>query len=132
MPEDKKVVLVVEDERPILEAIVTKLNLEGFDPVSSTSVDQAINMLQDVKKVDAVWLDHYLPERLGTELVQFMKKPDSPYKNIPIFLVSNTASADRIYDYIHLGVEKYFVKADRRLDDIIADIKEFLKNGETK
>jgi len=132
MPDARKVVLVVEDERPILEAVITKLELEGFDPVSARTVDQAINMLKDVKRVDAVWLDHYLPERLGTELVLFMKKPDSPYRHIPIFLVSNTASADKIYDYMHIGIDQYFIKADRRLSEIIGDIKEYLTKAETK
>lgn len=130
MPDARKVILVVEDERPILEAIITKLDLLGFDVVSASSVDQAINQLLDVKKVDVVWLDHYLQEKPGTELVVFMKKAGSPFAHIPIFLVSNTASADKIYTYMHLGIEKYFVKADRRLNDIIADITEYLKKNE--
>jgi CheY-like chemotaxis protein len=123
MADKKQVVLVVEDELPLLEAIITKLGHLDFDVVSATNVDQAINQLKDVKKIDLVWLDHYLPEKPGTALVAYMKKEGSPYKDIPIFLVSNTASLQNIYDYVHLGIEKYFVKADRRLDEIIADIK---------
>jgi hypothetical protein len=46
---------------------------------------------------------------------------------VPIFVVSNTASADKVQSYLQLGVNKYYTKADYRLDDIIKDIKTFLK-----
>ena len=59
MPEARKVVLIVEDELPLLNAIKTKLEAEGFDTVSARTADEAYNFLKDIK-VDLIWLDHYL------------------------------------------------------------------------
>lgn len=122
-----KTILIVEDELPLLQAIDNKLKKSGYNTFAASRVDQAIEYLKNSPKIDAVWLDHYLPIKTGDELVVYMKQEGSPYQQVPIFLVSNTASADKVYNYMHLGVNKYFVKADRRLDEIIADVTKFLE-----
>ena len=56
----EKIILVIEDEIPLLNAIKIKLEKSGFDVVTARTVEQAWNHLQDIKNIDAVWLDHYL------------------------------------------------------------------------
>jgi CheY-like chemotaxis protein len=120
-------ILVVEDERPLLEAIKTKLNISGFNTLSSRSVAEALSYLTTENNISVIWLDHYLlGQENGLDLVAQLKDEDSPWKNIPIFVVSNTASSDKVQSYIQLGVNQYYTKSDYRLDDIIADIKKFL------
>lgn len=121
-----KVVLVVEDERPLLEAIKTKLQKSGFEVVTARAVKQAESLLEDVLGIGAVWLDHYLIGReTGLDLVATMKK-DPRWKDIPIFVVSNTGSPDKSAAYFDLGITKYYIKADYRLDAIISDIANVL------
>jgi len=120
----KKTVLVVEDERPLLNAISIKLERSGFDVVTARTVEQALGYLSDVPNIDAIWLDHYLlGKESGLDLVTACKSEGSAHSGIPIFLVSNTASADKVQSYLKLGVNKYFVKAEMRLDAIIEDMK---------
>lgn len=120
-----KNILVVEDERPLAEAVKAKLEKEGFSVVSAVSFKQAVDYLSDVK-IDGIWLDHYLlGEEDGLDLVAKVKENEI-WKNIPIFVVSNTASEDKVSSYLKLGVEKYFTKFDFRLDQIITDIKKTL------
>lgn len=129
MSEDK-VVLVVEDEQPLLSAIKIKLEKSGFQVVSSRSVDGALKILEDEVKVDVIWLDHYLiGEKNGLDLVAKLKEEKSPWRQIPIFVVSNTATADKVNSYVRFGIEKYFTKSDYRLDEIIADIRTCLEKG---
>ena len=127
MMNDKKTILVVEDERPLAEAIRLKLEKEGMNVAVARTVEQALGYLGDLKRVDGIWLDHYL---LGTEngldFVVRVKAKDSAWVNIPIFVVSNTATADKVQSYLRLGVNKYYVKAEYRLDEIIAEIKRVL------
>ncbi len=121
---EDKVILVVEDERPLSEAIKIKLEKSGLGVVTARSIDQALNHLKDQVKVDAIWLDHYLLGKgNGLDLVVKIKSDDSPWKTIPIFVVSNTVTQDKISSYLNLGVNKYYTKADYRLEDIIKDIK---------
>ena len=125
-----KTILVLEDERPLLEAIKIKLETLGFTVVTARAVKQAFDYLQNNVKVDAVWLDHYLlGDESGLDFVARLKADGSTWKQIPVFVVSNTASPDKVKTYLALGVNKYYTKVDYRLDQIIADIKEFLEKG---
>ncbi len=125
-----KTILVLEDERPLLEVIKIKLESLGFTVVAARAVKQAFDYLKNNVKVDAVWLDHYLlGNESGLDFVARLKADGSNWKQIPVFVVSNTASPDKIKTYLALGVNKYYAKVDYRLDQIIADIKEFLEKG---
>lgn len=120
-------VLVVEDEKPLQHAIQDKITKEGCSVVTARRVDQAIAYLEDVPKIDVIWLDHYLlGEEDGLDFVVKVKESDK-WKDIPIFVVSNTASADKVKTYLKLGVTEYYTKADNRLDDIIAEIKKTVR-----
>ena len=124
-----KIVLVLEDEVPLQNAIKSKLDKNGFDVVTARNVDQALNHLADIQSIDIIWLDHYLLGRdTGLDFVVKLKN-DYRWKKIPIFVVSNTASADKIKAYIALGVEKYYTKSDYRLDIIIEEMKKLINKG---
>ena len=126
---DAKTILVVEDERPLADAIKAKLERSGFAVVTSRTVEQTLSYLEDIGVVDAVWLDHYLlGKEDGLDFVTKLKAHDGRWKDIPIFVVSNTASPDKVQSYIRLGINKYYTKSDHRLDEIISEIKLFLEN----
>ena len=123
-----KTVLIIEDEKPLSDAIRAKLDSAGFVTVTARSVDQALEYLKNSVKIDAVWLDHYLfGERNGVDFVTLLRKKEAIQKDLPIFVVSNTVSPDKIRMYLKLGVKKCYTKVDFRLDEIISDIKRVMK-----
>src|SRR5574343_495044 len=130
MDTDKHTILVLEDEIPLQDAIKAKLEISGFAVVTCRTVEQALGYLKDIEKVAVIWLDHYLlGQKDGLDFVAEVKN-NEVWKHIPIFVVSNTASQEKVGTYLSLGVTKYFTKSDYRLDQIIADIKEVLKNNQ--
>ena len=130
-PEHKRTILVVEDERPLVQIIQAKLEKVGFDVVTARTVNQGLDYLKEVDRIDVIWLDHYLPgEKTGLDFVAELKKSNSKFAKIPIFVVSNTASSGNLRSYLRLGVTKYSVKAEHRLDEITLDIKSFLDEPE--
>ncbi|MFZ2252817.1 MAG: response regulator [Minisyncoccia bacterium] len=123
-----KTVLVIEDERPLVQVITTKLLNAGFEVITARTVDQGLHYMEEVSSIDVVWLDHYLlGEKTGLDFVATLKSPESKWRSIPIFVVSNTASSDNLQSYVRLGVNRYSVKSDHRLDEITNDIKMFLE-----
>jgi len=127
MTDKKKTILIIEDELPLLAAISIKLEKSGFEVVTARSVEQAKNHIQDIKNIDAIWLDHYLlGKETGFDFMAWCKADDQKCRNIPFFVVSNTASPDKLQSYLQLGAEKYYVKAEKRLDIIIKDISDHL------
>lgn len=128
---EKKVILVVEDERPLLEAIKLKLEKSNFEVITARDVKGALNLINDVDTIDAVWLDHYLlGKESGLDFVAKCKDDGSKCKNIPIFVISNTASSDKVQSYLKLGVQKYYIKAEKRLDEIIEEIENSLTDDD--
>jgi two-component system phosphate regulon response regulator PhoB len=120
----KKTILVVEDEKPLFEAIKKKLTLNNFEVIVARSVSQAFSYLEEVKHIDAIWLDHYLMgNENGLDLVVKLKEDGSEWKDLPIFVVSNTASDDKVSSYIEFGVTKYFVKSNTSLEEIVSAIQ---------
>jgi len=123
----KKTILVIEDERPLAKVIGDKLEHAGFEVLTARTVEQGLEYIEEVSPIDAVWLDHYLlGDKTGLDFVAKLKSADSKWRNIPIFVVSNTASKDNLRSYIRLGVNKYSVKADHRLDEMTKEIKDYL------
>lgn len=129
--ENNKTILVIEDERPLIEAVKTKLEKNGFDVTTARSVEQAMDYLESIERIDAIWLDHYLlGKEDGLDFVTKFKSHDGKWKKVPLFVVSNTASPSKVQSYIRLGISKYYVKAEHRLDEIIKEIKSFLGKPE--
>ncbi len=144
----RKTILVIEDERPLVAAIKAKLEKNGFGVmtarsveqtfnadlekndlgvITARSIEQALNYLEDLERIDAVWLDHnLLGKENGLDFVKKLKANGRRWNKIPIFVISNTGTSEIVQSYIRLGITKYFVKAENRLDKIIADIRVFL------
>lgn len=135
-----KTILVVEDERSLLKAIKIKLEKSNFKVITSRSVDRAFSTpiknitisnveialkhLEELEQVDAIWLDHdLLGDEDGLDFITKFKANGSKWSKVPVFVVSNTASSELVKTYAKLGVKKYYVKAEHRLENIIKDIK---------
>ena len=134
MENSKKRILVVEDERPLLEAAKAKLSQSGFDVLTARGVEEAESYFEGDEKnieLDVIWLDHYLlGNKSGFDLIVSLRERGGILGQIPIFVVSNTATPDKIQSYIRFGVEKYYTKSDHSLEEIIKDITDFLDNNE--
>ena len=123
----KRKILVLEDEKPLLNAVTKGLMAKGFEVLPARSVSQGLACLEKTK-IDAIWLDHYLlGDKSGLDFVMILKSEKSKWKHIPIFVVSNTATADKIKYYLELGVEQFHTKADVRMDFLINEIEKSLK-----
>ena len=54
---NQRTILVVEDERPLVKIIETKLEKHGFNVVTARTVDQGFEYLKEIGNIDAIWLD---------------------------------------------------------------------------
>jgi response regulator of citrate/malate metabolism len=130
----KKVILVAEDERTLSDAIKLKLEKNNFEVVTSRTIEDAKKQVENLSKLDAIWLDHYLMgKENGLDFIAWCKgDKNAKCREVPVFVVSNTASPDKIATYMKLGVNKYFVKSNHRLDDIVCEIINNLNSNNNK
>jgi response regulator RpfG family c-di-GMP phosphodiesterase len=122
-------VLVVEDEMPLMHAIMRKFEMSGYAVISARSVDQAFGYLENIKEISAIWLDHYLlGKKDGLDFVR-KAKANKATKSIPIFVISNTATPEKVEAYLKMGINKYYTKSDHRLDEIVTDVDKIIENN---
>lgn len=117
-------ILIVEDERPLSSIIQSKFEKINFNTLTARSVEQALGYLNEGVEIDVIWLDHYLfGLKNGLDFVTQLKAEGSLWKEIPIFVVSNSVSSDKIQAYLRLGVEKYLTKVEHPIDELVNDVK---------
>lgn len=126
MEKENGVVLVVEDEVLLLEAIGMKLHDEGLKSKLCSSGQEALDYLSKTAKLPMlIWLDYHLTDMDGLEFMTKVKDVKK-WEEIPVIVVSNSASKEKIHSVMLLGAKKYIVKAESKLKDIIKAAKEII------
>src|SRR5690349_6376915 len=130
MSKEAPTIMVVEDETLLLQAITKKLKLSGMDVLSCASGQQAVDYLDSLDELpDAVWLDYYLKDMNGLAFMQQLKA-NAKWTNIPVIVVSNSASPDKVSNMLALGAKKYILKAEYRLDEIIKMMLDMISDSQ--
>jgi len=118
--------MVIEDESLLLQAITKKIKLTGAEPISCLSAEQALDYLKNFTETpDCIWLDYHLKDMDGLTFMQKLKENEA-WKDIPVVVVSNSASPEKVNGMLALGAKKYLLKAEHRLDEIIEVVKQFI------
>ena len=101
----KKLILVVDDEKNILDIIVFNLKNEGYETVSASDGEQAVEM-QKKYQPDLILLDVMLPKMDGFTVCKTIRE----YSNVPIIML--TARADEVDKImgLELGADDYITK----------------------
>lgn len=120
--------MVVEDEKLLLDAIGIKLDKENIRNVLCSSGEEAISYLKTAQVLPkAIWLDYYLKDMNGLTFIGKLKE-DPRCKDIPIIVVSNSASSEKVHSMLALGAKKYLLKSEYRLEDIVGIIKDLISS----
>ena len=101
-------ILVVEDQKSMLNLIQESLEIEGYRVLTAANVPDASKIL-DAEPIDVLMTDLNLPERSGIELVV---KSSNEYENVYIIVVTggDIAGNEYIEEARVLGAHKAFKK----------------------
>lgn len=104
----KKEILVVDDEKDILELVKFNLSKEGFQVTCTTTGEKALELTL-TKRPDLLVLDLMLPGIDGLEVARFLKNnPET--KGIPIVMLTAKGEESDIVAGLELGVDDYVTK----------------------
>ena len=121
----QKKLLVVEDDLVLQKTLQDFLSEEGFEVVCASDGEAGLEMVSS-QKPDLVLLDIVLPKKDGYEVLSAVKANEET-KDIPIILLTNLGSMADVEKAIELGATTYLVKADYRLEEVTAKVKEVLE-----
>ena len=113
----KPVILVVEDDAPVRNLIVTTLETRGYDHIIATTGTEALRSASD-SKPDIVILDLGLPDIDGIEVIKRIRT----WSQMPIIIVSARAEdADKI-EALDAGADDYLTKPFS-VDELLARLR---------
>ncbi len=113
-----KKILVVEDEKPLCDAIKFRLERYGITTFISNSAEEAMEILKK-ENVDLIWLDIKLPRVNGIDFLKIIRNnPD--WKDKKVIVVSASGSDEMKNTMREMGILDYIVKNEMKLDDIVA------------
>lgn len=121
-----KTILVVDDERDIVDLLKYNLQKEGYRVLTASDGKKALERAQE--RPDLILLDVMMPEYDGWEVFKRLKKEKST-ANIPaIFLTAKGSEIDEVVG-LELGADDYIVKPIS-LPKLIARIKAVFRKRE--
>ncbi len=122
--ESKKTILIVDDEKPIVDILVYNLQKEGYNTLEANDGEEAINIAFD-KKPDLILLDIMLPKVDGLTVC---KKIRNSF-NMPIIMISaKDEEIDKILG-LELGADDYITKPFS-VRELVARVKANLRKAE--
>lgn len=119
MPQAKKSILIVEDEKPMARALKLKLTHEGLDATAVFDGEEALKLLKS-KKFDLLILDLVIPKVDGFEVLAEMKAKNI---KVPTIVTSNLSQAEDEEKVMALGAEEFFIKSNISISDVVSHVK---------
>ena len=107
-PATSKKILIVEDEKAILELVTLYLEKEGFRPLTAMTGREALKKVKD-EKPDLIILDLMLPEIDGLEICKQLRSvPETAM--LPILMLTAKAEESDTIVGLELGADDYVTK----------------------
>jgi len=94
---EKKKILVVDDEPDVLVYLTTLFEDNGYETISAEDGEQCLEVAKS-EKPDLITLDLIMPKQSGVRSYRYLKK-DPDLKDIPVIII--TAMGESMEDYLH-------------------------------
>ena len=121
---NKKTILVVDDEKPIIDILVYNLKKEGYNTLEATDGEMGLNVALEARP-DLILLDVMLPKIDGLTVCNRVKQA---YK-VPILMISaRDEEVDKIVG-LELGADDYITKPFS-VRELMARVKANLRKNE--
>ncbi|KKP69536.1 hypothetical protein A2X44_03305 [candidate division CPR3 bacterium GWF2_35_18] len=127
MPDEKKKILLVEDEEYLSEMYEEYLCEEGYSITIAKNGDQGITEIKN-GEFDLILLDIMMPMTDGLQVLQALTDTDKS-RNGPIVMLSQLSNEPIIKQAIGYGAVGYIIKSDTNLPDLSKKVKAFLIKG---
>ncbi len=122
----KKTILVVDDEKDIVDLLSYNLTKEGFSVITARNGRDALDRAR--QKPDLIILDVMMPEMNGLQVIQELRKEKS-IASIPVILLTAKGSETDEIVGLEVGADDYIVKPVK-IGKIVARVHAALRRKE--
>ena len=124
MSDNKKKILLVEDDTALASVYRARLELEGFDVREVHNGEDALSATLDYKP-DLILLDVMMPKIIGFDVLDILRNtPDTA--NVRVIMLTALSQPKDKERAEGLGADDYLVKSQVVIGDVIARINHHL------
>ena len=120
--ETKKKVLIVDDDKFLLDMYTIKFNENNFEVVAALGSVEALSKIKEGINPDVALLDVVMPAMDGFELLETIKR-DKLAPHAKIIILSNLGQQSDIDKGKALGADGYIVKANSTPSEVVEKVK---------
>lgn len=120
--EIKKKVLIVDDDKFLLDMYTIKFNENNFEVVAALGSLEALGKIKEGINPDIALLDVVMPAMDGFELLETIKR-DKLAPQAKIVILSNLGQQSDIDKGRALGADGYIVKANSTPSEVVEKVK---------
>lgn len=102
-----KTILLVDEERRILDVLEEIINTLGYQVISASSAESAMSVIREGTHIDLVLTAYRLPGMNGVEFIAVLKKV---LPSVPVIILTGYASVEVYLKSLSLGVFEYLNK----------------------
>ncbi len=128
-PTDKKyVLLLVEDDKFLLDMYTTKFGETGFEVTAVDRANTGLSKLEEGLVPDIILTDIIMPVMDGFEFLAELKKRNLAVSSVKIIL-SNLGQKEDIQKGENLGASGYIIKATSTPSETVAKVLEIVEKN---
>lgn len=130
MDQQKKKILIIEDDQFLREFYEELLSTQGFAVDSAADGEIGLNKVS-AGGYDLVLLDIMLPKKDGLQILRDLKATPSKQKNGPIVVLTNLGQDAVIKSCFEMGASGYMIKSALDPDQVLTEINNYLASSTT-
>jgi len=118
----KKKILIVEDDTPLLYSLRDKFESEGFTVLTAVDGTEGLEVVKR-EKPDLVLIDILLPKLDGISMAKEINKLNL---GTAMIFLTNLSDAEHISEAVTTGTVDYLVKSDWNINDVVGKVRQKL------
>lgn len=122
--QNKKKVLIIEDDPLLVKMYTTKFSSDGFEVISASDGLEGLKLALE-KVPDVIILDIMMPKMSGHDVLAKMRTSSKTNK-IPVIVLSNLTQQSEAQKAIDLGAKEYMAKANFTPGQVIERVKKYI------
>ena len=116
-----KKILLVEDEKIMINLLQKKLTQEGYNVRVAVNGEEGLKAMRE-EKTDIVLLDIIMPKMGGFEVMEEMGN-DPELKEIPVVIISNSGQPVELDKAKELGAKDWLIKTEFDPKEVIEKVR---------
>jgi DNA-binding response OmpR family regulator len=125
MADEKKKILIVEDDLFIRDIYHVKFSQEGFEVILAENGSEALKKLEQFVP-DVILLDIVMPYMDGMEALKNIRSNEN-WKKIPVIMLTNISEKEKISESEGFGIDNYLIKSQFTPSEVVNKVNALLK-----